>query len=287
MFVSRRLSTGVTSSLNHSIRLLSNASANAAYVYIERFDNGVAHLALNRHDGKNSLSKKMLEEFNNSVKELSTDKKVSVLVVKSTVEKVFCAGADLKERATVPDDQVGALVEGLRNAFDGLAKLPMPTIAAVDGVALGGGLELALACDIRIAHETALLGLPETGLAIIPGAGGTQRLPRVVGLAKAKELIFTGRRMNGHEALQVGLVSECVVGKTAAERGHELASSIAEKGPIALRMAKQAMDRGMEVPLQAALKIEGECYGNVIFTHDRKEGLLAFKEKRKPAYRGE
>jgi len=290
MLAQRRLLNSYNPLFYSLSRCLSNsATPTAPYVLIERFEGGVTHLALNRHDGKNALSKKMLEEFNSAVKELHSDKSINVLVIKTNVEKVFCAGADLKERAGVPDEQVGALVEGLRNAFNNVAKLPMPTIAAIDGVALGGGLELALACDIRIAHETATLGLPETGLAIIPGAGGTQRLPRIVGLAKAKELIFTGKRMNGQEALQIGLISDCVMGiTTAAQRGHELALVISEKGPIALRAAKQAMDRGMEVGLDEALAVvEKECYAQVIFTSDRKEGLLAFKEKRKPKYRGE
>ncbi len=264
-----------------------STAVGAGNILIERLDNGIATLSLNRHDGKNSLSKAMIEEFNQAVAELHKDRNVKVVVVKSNVDKVFCAGADLKERLTMPDEQVGPFVEKLRNAFDGLSKLPMPTIAAIDGVALGGGLELALACDIRIANENALLGLPETALAIIPGAGGTQRLPRIVGVAKAKELILTGARLSAKQSEAIGLVSECVADKTAAARGIEIAATIAEKGPIALRMAKKAIDEGISVDLDKALLIEKECYGGVIFTHDRKEGLKAFTEKRKPLYKGE
>jgi methylglutaconyl-CoA hydratase len=272
-------------------RLNGIASTNASrfsssYVLIERHDDGkIAHLVLNRQEGKNALSAKMLGDFNDAVKELHDDQLVRAIVVKSTVDKVFCAGADLKERATMPDDQVGAFVSKLRGAFNAVSKLPVPTIAAIDGAALGGGLELALACDIRVAGEKALLGLPETSLAIIPGAGGTQRLPRVVGIAKAKELIFTGAKLSPKESLHVGLISEVVEGRSSAERAHEIAQVIAEKGPIATRMAKKAIDEGMQVDLERGLnEVEFSCYGGVVYTSDRKEGLNAFKEKRKPNY---
>jgi methylglutaconyl-CoA hydratase len=271
------------------VRSLSTAvvSGEDKNVIVELLDNGVATLALNRHKGKNSLSKAMIEEFKSAVSDLSNNKYVKVVVVKSNVEKVFCAGADLKERLTMSDDEVGPFVEKLRNAFDGVARLPMPTIAAIDGVALGGGLELALACDIRIAHDEALLGLPETALAIIPGAGGTQRLPRIVGVAKAKEMIFTGARLLAKDAKDIGLVSEVVHGRPAAARALEIASAMAEKGPIALRMAKMAIDSGISLDLEQALLVEKACYGGVVYTSDRVEGLKAFTEKRKPEYKGQ
>ncbi len=257
-------------------------------VYIERHEDGkVAHLILNRHEGKNSLSKQMISEFNAAVNELHNDNVVRAIVVKSTVDKVFCAGADLKERATMPDSEVPLFVKKLRDSFHAVSKLPVPTIAAIDGAALGGGLELALACDIRVAGEKALLGLPETALGIIPGAGGTQRLPRVVGVAKAKELIFTAARLSPKESKEIGLIAEAVTEKTASVRAHEIAVKISENGPIALRMAKKAIDEGVQVDLETALsKVEFECYGVVVDTADRKEGLLAFKEKRKPNYQG-
>mmetsp|Transcript_25265 Transcript_25265/g.27582 ORF Transcript_25265/g.27582 Transcript_25265/m.27582 type:complete len:282 (-) Transcript_25265:51-896(-) len=257
-------------------------------VYIERHEDGkVAHLVLNRHEGKNSLSKQMISEFNAAVNELHNDNVVRAIVVKSTVDKVFCAGADLKERATMPDSEVPLFVKKLRDSFHAVSKLPVPTIAAIDGAALGGGLELALACDIRVAGEKALLGLPETALGIIPGAGGTQRLPRVVGVAKAKELIFTAARLSPKESKEIGLIAEAVTEKTASVRAHEIAVKISENGPIALRMAKRAIDEGVQVDLETALsKVEFECYGGIVDTADRKEGLLAFKEKRKPNYQG-
>jgi methylglutaconyl-CoA hydratase len=264
------------------------ASTNAANILVERFEDGkIVHLALNRHDGKNSFSKQMLADFTAAVAEVQQDKNVRAVVLKSTVDKVFCAGADLKERATMPDSEVAPFVAKLRSMINQVSKIPVPVIAAIDGAALGGGLELALACDIRIAGEKALLGLTETALGIIPGAGGTQRLPRVVGLAKAKQLIFTAARLNSKQAAAIGLVGESVEGRPSAERAHEIALEIAEKGPIAIRMAKKALDEGMQLPLQEALdKVETECYGGVVNTADRKEGLLAFKEKRKPNYQG-
>jgi methylglutaconyl-CoA hydratase len=257
-------------------------------VLVEKFEDGkIVHLVLNRHDGKNSFSKQMLADFNAAVAQLHEDKTVRVVVLKSTVDKVFCAGADLKERATMPDSEVAPFVARLRSSIDKVAKIPVPVIAAIDGAALGGGLELALACDLRIAGDKALLGLPETALGIIPGAGGTQRLPRVVGLAKAKELIYTAARLNSKQAAAIGLITESVEGRSSAERAHEIALEIAEKGPIAIRMAKKALDEGVQVPLDEALnRVEAECYGGVVDTADRKEGLLAFKEKRKPNYQG-
>jgi len=243
----------------------------------------VASITLNRIDGKNSFSSGMLNELKNAIDAVSTDKSIRALILKSTVQGVFCAGADLKERATMPIDQVEEFVSKLRNTFTDFENLPFPTIAAIEGVALGGGLELALACDIRVASHKAILGLPETSLAIIPGAGGTQRLPRLVGIAKAKELIFLSKRLTALEALSIGLVTECVE-SDVSKKAFEMAVSIAEKGPIAQRMAKLAIDKGIHMNINEALIHEKKCYNGVIHTQDRIEGLLSFKEKRKPNY---
>lgn len=245
----------------------------------------ISELVLERHEGKNAFSTGMIESFEKAVLSVKNDSDIRVLVVHSTVEKVFCAGADLKERLSMPEDQVAPFVSRLRNAFDSLAQLPIPTIASIDGVALGGGLELALACDIRVASAKATLGLPETNLAIIPGAGGTQRLPRVVGVSTAKQLIFTGARLNGTEAEKIGLVNE-VVADSALPRALEIANMIVDKGPVALRMAKKAIDEGISVPLSSALEVEKNCYAQVVPTKDRVEGLKSFTEKRKPVYVG-
>ncbi|XP_056370539.1 methylglutaconyl-CoA hydratase, mitochondrial [Oenanthe melanoleuca] len=171
------------------------------------------------------------------------------------------------------------------------SNLPVPTIAAIDGTALGGGLELALACDIRVAASSAKMGLVETKLAIIPGAGGTQRLPRTIGVSLAKELIFSARIVDGEEAKSIGLISHVVeqneAGDAAYRRALALAREFLPQGPVAMRVAKLAINQGMEVDLVTGLAIEEACYAQTIPTKDRIEGLLAFKEKRPPRYKGE
>lgn len=210
------------------------------------------------------------------------------LVLTSFSGKVFSAGADLKERAIMTQDEVADFVILLRNTMERFASLPMPVIAAIEGVALGGGLELALAADIRIASNKAVLGLPETSLAIIPGAGGTQRLPRLIGEARAKELIWTGRKLNGNEAKEYGLVTEVVPTGDVTQSAVDLAFRIAANGPVAIRASKAAIRRGGErTCMKEALEIERQCYAKVLPTQDRLEGLQAFKEGRKPRYKGQ
>ena len=184
--------------------------------------------------------------------------------------------------------QAAEFVTLLRNTMERMACLPMPILAAVEGVAVGGGLEIALAADLRIASSTAIFGLPETSLAIIPGAGGTQRLSRLIGLARAKELIWTGRRIPAEEAYKYGLVQFVVEPGQATDHAMELAWKIAGNGPIAIRASKEAIDRGMTVlDMKEALEIERRCYAKTLPTQDRLEGLAAFKEGRTPVYKGE
>ncbi|PKI39755.1 hypothetical protein CRG98_039800 [Punica granatum] len=183
--------------------------------------------------------------------------------------------------------EVHSYVNLLRSTFGSLEELYIPTIAVIEGAALGGGLELALSCDLRICGEDAILGLPETGLAIIPGAGGTQRLPRLVGKAVAKELIFTGQRISGRDAKSIGLVNHCVPAGEARVKALEIAREIIEKGPLAIQMAKRAINMGIEVDMTLGLELEEECYERLLDTKDRLEGLAAFAEKRKPRYKGE
>lgn len=181
---------------------------------------------------------------------------------------------------------MAGFVSELRSSIDLVSKIPVPTIAAIEGVALGGGLELALACDMRIAGSDATLGLTETALAIIPGAGGSQRLPRLIGVSKAKELIFTAARLSASEAKEWGIVNHVVDSGKALDKADEIANKIIDKGPIGIRMAKKAIDFGFEVDLKTGLEIEKICYGELVYTEDRKEGLKAFTEKRKPNYVG-
>jgi enoyl-CoA hydratase/carnithine racemase len=170
--------------------------------------------------------------------------------------------------------------------MDDVESMPQPTVAVIGGFAFGGGTELALACDLRIAAEHAQLGLTETSLAIIPGAGGTQRLPRLIGKSRAKDLILTARRVEAHEAERIGLVNRVVASNSLRERALELAAAISANGPIAVRAAKDAIDRGVELPLGAALEHEARCYERVLGTEDRLEALAAFAAKRKPLYQG-
>ena len=198
-------------------------------------------------------------------------------------------GADLKERRAMSEDEVVAFVMRLRKSMMALERVPVPTVAAVGGVALGGGLELALACDLRCGSDTCVVGLPETRLAIIPGAGGTQRLSRLIGVSKAKDLIFTGRTLKAYEAYELGLLDRYApVQTTAMEEAMKVAMVIAEGGPVALQQAKKAVQEGLECGgnMEEAMLVEERCYAKVVPTADRLEALEAFAEKRKPAFTG-
>lgn len=229
----------------------------------------------------------MLRGLKHAFELINQNSYANVAMICSSVPKVFCAGADLKERVDMSESETKIFVNSLRSTFSFLEAVRIPTIAIIEGVALGGGLEMALACDIRICGDRAIMGFPETTLAIIPGAGGTQRLPRLVGKAVAKDFIFTGRRIEGEEALSVGLVNYCVPDGEAYSKALAIARDINLKGPVAVRMAKRAINEGVETDLTSALALEEDCYDQVLSTKDRREGLAAFAEKRKPIYIGE
>ncbi len=243
-------------------------------------------LTLNRPKVMNSINLDLLTAIGKEIDVLKTSREFRALIITGAGEKAFCAGADLKERATLPPEQVNRFILTIRNLLTDIQRLPIPVISAVNGIALGGGTEIALASDIRIASDTASMGLTETRLAIIPGGGGTQRLPRIIGVAKAKELIFTGRRVDAKEALDIGLVNAVVSPDRLLEKALEMADMMAQTGPIALEMAKFAIDAGIETDLATGLTIESNAYRVTIPTQDRIEGLTAFKEKRKPVYKG-
>ncbi|XP_036897154.1 methylglutaconyl-CoA hydratase, mitochondrial isoform X2 [Sturnira hondurensis] len=243
--------------------------------YLEEENRGIVVLGINRAYAKNSFNKNLVKMLSKAVDALKSDKKVRTVIVRSEVPGIFCAGADLKERVKMNSSEVGPFVSKIRAVINEIANLPVPTIAAIDGLALGGGLELALACDIRVAASSAKMGLVETKLAIIPGGGGTQRLPRAIGMSLAKELIFSARVLDGQEAKSVGLISHVLEqnqeGDAAYRKALDLAREFLPQGPVAMRVAKLAINQGMET----------------IPTKDRLEGLLAFKEKRSPRYKGE
>ncbi|CAF1413931.1 unnamed protein product [Rotaria sp. Silwood1] len=250
----------------------------------------IVEIALNRAERRNALGKQLLNQLDATIDSVKDNNKIRCVLFRSLVPNVFCAGADLKERLDMPQEEVGPFVSKIKEIFSKIFSLPIPTIAALDGLALGGGLELALACDIRIAAHTAKLGLTETKLGIIPGAGGTQRLPRLIGPSKAKELIYTGRILTGQQAYEIRLVNEVVKQNeqlnAAYQRSLEIAHEIVQQGPLAVRMAKQAINKGLEVDLQTGLDVEEGCYDTVLTSEDRIEGLKAFQEKRKPIYKG-
>lgn len=259
--------------------------------YLEVESAGIVVFGINRPQSKNAISRNLVEMMAAAIEEVKHDNSVRAVILRSEVPGIFCAGADLKERAKMQPSEVGPFVSKARSLINELGNLPMPTIAVLDGAALGGGLEMALACDIRVAASSAKMGLVETKLAIIPGAGGTQRLPRTVGVSMAKELIFSGRVVDGTEAKTIGLVSHVVeqneAGDAAYHRALSLAKEFLPQGPIAVRLAKLAINQGMEVDLKTGLEIEEACYAQVIPTKDRIEGITAFKEKRLPRYTGE
>ncbi|XP_039984115.1 enoyl-CoA hydratase domain-containing protein 2, mitochondrial [Xiphias gladius] len=258
---------------------------------LEGGDDGIVEVLMCQHKARNALGHVFVSQMRELVSTLSSDSSVRVVVFRSLVPKVFCAGADLKERALMNNTESDLFVHGLRSLMTQIASLPVPTIAAMDGVALGGGLELALACDLRTAATSAQMGLIETTRGLLPGAGGSQRLPRMVGITLAKELIFTGRRVGGQTALEMGLVNRAVeqnqTGDAAYREALSLAREILPQAPIAVRMAKEAMNRGVEVDITSAMAIERMCYARVIPTRDRQEGMAAFIEKRPPRYTGE
>ena len=249
-------------------------------------DAGILKLTLNRPDVMNSLNFALLHALREQIEAVRFRNDIRVVIISGSGEKAFCAGADLKERAALKPEKVKEFIFTIRNLFTSIEQLNKAVIAAVNGIALGGGTELALACDIRIACGTASMGLTETRLAIIPGAGGTQRLPRLVGKGKAKELIFTGQRLDAQEALKIGLVNKICEQKDLWNECKKMADMICETGPIAIEQAKYAINYGMETDMHTGLAIESNAYWVCIPTEDRLEGLAAFKEKRKPVYKG-
>jgi len=244
-------------------------------------------LTIDRPEVMNCLSFPTLRRFRTLLAELRDDLSIRCILIRGAGEKAFCAGADLKERKTMPAERVPDFVRNIRGLMDDVAAMPQPTVAVVGGFAFGGGTELMLSCDLRIAAEEAKFGLTETTLAIIPGAGGTQRLPRLIGASRAKDLILTGRKLDAAEAERIGLLNRVVPRAGLDEAARELAGVIAANGPVAVRSAKEAIDRGTEAPIEEGLEIEARCYERVLPTSDRLEALAAFAEKRKPEYKGE
>ncbi|MFH0901878.1 MAG: enoyl-CoA hydratase-related protein [Pseudomonadota bacterium] len=247
---------------------------------------GTYWVTLDRPEALNALSRPVLELLALIAEQLANSCETRLVVVTGAGERVFCAGADLKERSTMSEQDAFAWVSLAQDTFARWARLPIPTVAALNGSALGGGLELALACDFRVAVEGAELGLPEARLGIVPGAGGTQRLPRLVGVARAKEMILLGQRISAARALEIGLVSRVVPPAELGSAIDWLASELALVAPRSAVLAKEAIDRGMSVSLDEGLAIERACYERALYTRDRLEGIKAFLDKRRPCFFG-
>ena len=260
---------------------------NTNEILIREKRNKAVILTLNRPKAMNSLNFDLLYAIRDQIDELQYDSDVRTVIITGAGDRAFCAGADLKERATLTQNEVKKFIITIRTLLSSIQYLNKPVIAAINGIALGGGTEIALATDIRIAADSAVMGLTETRLAIIPGGGGTQRLPRIIGIGKAKELIFTGRRIDAQEAIEINLVNKICKQRELINECIKMADMIAETGPIAVEQAKYAINYGVQTDLNTGLAIESNAYRVTIPTKDRVEGLAAFREKRKPVYKGE
>jgi enoyl-CoA hydratase len=251
-------------------------------VLVER-DGAIAVVLLNRPDQLNALSDELMEELVSALAELDRDEGVRAIVLGGS-GRAFAAGADIGELAQA--SAIDLYYQRRIERWDAIRGLWTPLIAAVSGYCLGGGCELAMACDLIVASESAQFGQPETGLGIIPGAGGTQRLTRAVGKALAMDVILSGRRLSADEALAAGLVARVVPNAAWLEEAKALAREIAEKGPVGTRLAKESVDRAFETTLTAGLEAERRALYLAFASEDAKEGLTAFTEKRKPEFKG-
>ncbi|CAN5274191.1 short-chain-enoyl-CoA hydratase [soil metagenome] len=255
------------------------------FVKVERGDDGVVVLTIDRQDKLNSLNPQVVEEIGQALLELQEDLP-RVIIVTGAGERAFVAGADISVMNEMSPIEAKSFAELGHAATALLDRSPVPTIAAINGFALGGGCEIALACDIRIAAANALLGFPEVTLGILPGFGGTQRLPRLVGPGIAKEMIFSGRRLKAEEARVVNLVNRVVPEGEALNAARELAGEIASNGPVAVRHAKAAANKSQDVDLVSGLEYEADQFALLFATEDAREGMGAFVEKRKADFKG-
>lgn len=251
-----------------------------------KVENHIGFILFNRPEAANAMSIRFLTELSSILKKVHFRRDIRVIIISGVGERAFCAGADLKERKSMNDLQVREAVALIGSTIKQVEDLPQPVIAVLNGVAFGGGLELALACDLRISADHAKMGLTETSLGIIPGAGGTQRLPRLIGMGKAKELIYSARRIKASIAHELGIVEHVYPSDIVMEKAVELALEIASNAPLSLIQAKTAINTGIEVDLNTGLKIEELSYNQLLQTNDRLEGLRAFEDKRQPQYEG-
>lgn len=247
-------------------------------------DNKIGILSINRPEALNALNTAVLDELDKAIDMINKDDEIYVLILTGE-GRAFVAGADIKEMKDMNSMAARDFAEKGMRIFRKIELMEKPVIAAVNGFALGGGCELCMCCDIRIASENAKFGQPEVGLGITPGFAGTQRLPRLVGLGKAKELVFTGVTIDANEALRIGLVNKVVAADKLMEEAMEMANTIVKKSQLAVRYAKTAINRGIETDIETGMAIEKDLFGLCFATEDQKEGMLAFLEKRQPDYK--
>lgn len=245
-----------------------------------------ALVTLHRPEALNALNTQMAWELVEVMERLARDEEVWAAALTGAGERAFCVGADLKERQGMTKDEMIRQRALFVRAFRAVALFPKPLVAAVNGFAMGGGFEFALCCDMIVAAKESFFGLPEVGLGIIPGGGGTQNLPRIIGKNKAKELIFTGRRISGEIAFELGIVNRLVPRGELLETVEELLREISKNAPLALIQAKLCLELGLETDLRTGLALEAEAYNRCLYSEDRDEGLRAFNEKRRPDYKG-
>ncbi len=250
------------------------------HILLEKKGN-VAIASIDRPKALNALNSEVLNDLNTLVNTVNADPEIRVLILTGSGEKAFVAGADIGEMSSLSKAEGEAFGKKGNDVFRKLETLPIPTIAAVNGYALGGGCELSMACDIRIASDTAVFGQPETGLGITPGFGGTQRLTRLIGPGMAKQLIYSARNIKADEALRIGLVNAVYPAEELMAAAEKLAETIARNAPIAVRACKQAINEGLEQPMDEAIVLEEKLFGSCFETEDQKEGMGAFLEKRK------
>jgi len=248
--------------------------------------NGVAWVTLNRPEVRNALSRAVNLQLAEIAVGFEQRDDLRAVVLTGAGDKAFCAGADLKERKGVPASETAPYLNAIAGAIESWGEIKLPTLCLMNGSAYGGGLEIAMACDFRILVEGAEVGLTEVRLGIMPGAGGTQRMPRLIGEARAKELIMLGRRISAARAAEIGLVSQVVPRDQLRAAADAILNDVLACAPISVAAAKSAIERGYGRPLNEALEIERECYERTLISEDRDEGLLAFAEGRKPVYKG-
>jgi enoyl-CoA hydratase len=255
------------------------------YIIYEK-SGGIATITLNRPEALNAFSKEVIEEILKALEDVKADENTRVVILTGAGEKAFSAGADIKAMKGMNALKARELSLMGEKLCDALENLEKPVIAAINGYALGGGLEVAMACDIRIASENARMGQTEINIGLIPGWGGTQRLTRLIGKTKAKELIFTGKIVDAKTAEQLGIVNMVVPTEKFRETVQQFAAELASKAPVALKVAKALINKGSEISLDAAIALEREGFGVVASTEDLQEGVSAFIEKRKPTFKG-